>query len=724
MRVNLLLRDLRRRKVFRGAGFYLLGAWAALQVADVIAEPAGLPLWSLTALLYLSILLFPVAIILSWRYEWSDEGLIRTKPDTLEDAADAGLKRLDYTIFLALVAVIAVAVWQLLPGLRQESVERQAQAERAAELKKNSIAVLPFNFLSADPTQSFLADGISDTVMHMLSKVEGLLVTARTSSFYYKDKVMPLDVIARELNVARILEGSIQVVGARVRVIARLVEPVGGTEIWSQNFDRELNDIFQVQDEIAIAVVTAMRTEITTNDPQSPAERYRPTLPAYEQVIIGRIELFKNTLESMQKAEKHFQRAIELDPNYAWAYVNLVRTWYDLGPAMGVNRAENVARIRPVVEKAVRLDPASGEAWDEMSRLAIIDKDWQAVEEYNLRAIELAPSYATAHVGRGNILLMQGDSEAYLRHVRIAAGLDPTSSKTQLALASALWQNGHSGQAIAVLKDNLRRHPQVPENYRQLARYYLQTGQAGEALRYAYGRYQLDPENLGLRYGWCEQLGQLWDFEGQIRCLKDYLAEDPDHSDARKELAFYNNDMQEVLRLSEEEMLQEPDSWYRKLQWAWYASMEQRWSAVAETLGPAFPQLLTDEPRVDQFSIWPARMLIQAFLETGEPEQAQRIFDSAMEFAQKIQLVQGGGFTFGVDDAMLFALHGDRDKALERLEAGIDNGWRSYTYQAFIDANFMSLWEDSDFIALKQRVAGIMDAERAYFEAHRDEPLF
>jgi len=426
----------------------------------------------------------------------------------------------------------------------------------------------------------------------------------------------------------------------------------------------------------------------------------------------------------MQKAEAHFQRAIELDPNYAWAYVNLVRTWYDLGPAMGVNRGDNIARIRPVVEKAVQLDPASGEAWDEKARLAQIDKDWQAVEEYNLRAIELAPSYATAHVGRGNILLMQGDTEAYLRHVRIAAELDPASSKIQLSLAGALWENARSEQAIVVLKNNLRRHPQVPENYRHLAHYFLQMGQAGEALRYAYGRYQLDPENLGLRYGWCEQLGQLWDFEGQIRCVKDYLNDDPDHSDARKTLAFSNNDLQEVLRISEEDMLQEPDSWYRKFQWAWYASMDQRWDGVVETLGASFPQLLTDEPRVDQFSIWPARMLAQALLETGKAEQAQRIINAAMVSVEGMRLVQGGGSTVGVDDAMLYALRGNRELALERLKSAIDSGWRLYTYSTFIDANFISLREDPGFIAQKERMSRIMEEQRAYFEAHKNEPLF
>jgi len=186
MKLTVLIRDLRRRKVFRGAGFYVIGAWAMLQVADVIVEPAGLPPWSLTALLYLSVLLFPVAVFLSWRYEWSDEALIRTMPYTREGATDTSLQRLDYAIFVVLAVVVSVVIWRVLPDSQPEASEQLDQAEQVADQNKNSIAVLPFKYLSADPTQSFLADGISDTVLHMLSKVENLLVTARTSSFYYR----------------------------------------------------------------------------------------------------------------------------------------------------------------------------------------------------------------------------------------------------------------------------------------------------------------------------------------------------------------------------------------------------------------------------------------------------------------------------------------------------------------------------------------------------------
>lgn len=724
MKLNLLIRNLRRRKVFRGAGFYLLGAWAVLQVADVIAEPAGLPPWSLTALLYLCILLFPVAIFLSWRYEWSDDGLVRTLPGELEKAYDPGLKRLDYAIFIALILAIGSAAWQLLPGLRQQAVEQQAQVERAAEDYANSIAVLPFAYLSAEPSQSYLADGISDTVMQMLSKVEGLSVTARTSAFFYKDKRVPLTDIARELNVAHLLEGSIQMVGPRVRVIARLIEAASGNEMWSQTFDREVSDIFEVQDEIATTVMTAMHNEIMEDQQQAVTEQYRPTLPAYEQVVIGRIELFKNTVESMQKAETHFKRAIELDPGYAWAYVNLVHAWEDLGPATGVSMVDNLARIRPIVEQAIELDPTSGQAWDEMAKLAVNEKEWQAAEEYNLRAIELAPSYASARLGRGNFLLMQGDTEAYLQQARIAAQLDPASSRIQISLAAALWENARSEEAIAVLKKNLRTHPSVPENYSRISHYLLKLGQAGEAMRYSFVRLQLDPDNLYLRFGWCEHLVQLWDFEGARSCLESYLRDDPDHSDALKLMAFYRGDMQEVLRLCEEDVLQQPNSWYRKLQWAWYASMDQRWAGVKETLASAFPQLMTDEPRIDQFSIWPARMLGQALLETGQTEEANRILDAALEALERMRLVQGGGWTAGTEDALIYAIRGDRELALQRLEEAIDTGWRSYTHDTFMDANFMALQDDPEFIALKERMAGIMEQDRAYFELHKAEPLF
>ena len=723
MKLNLLIRDLRRRKVFRGAGFYLLGAWAVLQVADVIAEPAGLPLWSLTALLYLCVIGFPVAMFLSWRYEWSDEGLVRTRPVTADETGDPALKPLDYFTLAAMVAVIGVVSWQFIPGLREQAIEEQAQVEAALEALENSIAVLPFDFLSDDPGQAYIADGLSDTVMHMLSKVKGLTVTARTSAFYFKGKDMPAGVMARELNVAHLLEGSVQQAGSRLRIIARLIEATSGTELWSANYDREMSDLFEVQDEIATAVMTAMQSQIMADDRERLAREYHPDLAAYEQVVRGRTELAKGTVQSMQNAETHFQRAIELDPDYAWAYVNLVQTWYALGPATGLSRPDNLKRIRNVVDKALELDPTSGEAWDERGKLLVTDKAFAEAEKVNLRAIELAPSYASARIGRGHVLMFKGDNTGYLEQVRIAADLDPTSTDVQQSFATALWANARAEEAISVLKRNLRRHPEVPSNYSSIADYLLQMGRAGEAMRYSLAHRRLDPANMSAWFNYCIQLGSVWDEEGGIACLQEFITANPDHIDARKWLAGGTKNYEEALRLSEDHVKAEPNSWYRKLQYAYYASLLQRWTLVEKIIESGFPQLTTEQPQVNDFMIWPARLLAQALLESEKTEEAQRLLKAAMATIETMRLKQSAGFTTGVEDAQVLVLMGRYEEGLNRLEDAIDSGWQYMSGLAFRDTNFYAVRDTPRCKALQKRMDDIMAEERDYFETHKDEPL-
>jgi adenylate cyclase len=206
-------------------------------------------------------------------------------------------------------------IYQVLPSLRSES-EAVLEAEEAARIaQENSVAVLPFIDLSPDADHAYLAAGLSDTVLHLLSQVRGLSVTARTSSFAFKDKGMDVAGIALALGVGNILEGSVQRAGDQVRIIARLIDARSGSERWSGNFDRELSGIFEIQDEIAREVVTAMKVTILDGEQDRLKERYRPNLEAYEQYVLGRSELLRESRRSSEAAELHSERSIELDAN-------------------------------------------------------------------------------------------------------------------------------------------------------------------------------------------------------------------------------------------------------------------------------------------------------------------------------------------------------------------------------------------------------------------------
>ena len=190
-----------------------------------------------------------------------------------------------------------------------------------------SIAVLAFADMSPDQDQEYFANGLSDTLMHVLAQVSGLKVTAKTSSFYFKGKNIDIAEIARKLNVGTILEGSVQKSGNRVRVIAQLINAGDGTHLWSMSFDRDLQDIFAIQDEIAREVVKALKVTLLDAEEERLAHRYQPTLEAYGELILGHQAMAKRTAAGLAAAEQHFKEAIELDPAYALAYVGLADTY-------------------------------------------------------------------------------------------------------------------------------------------------------------------------------------------------------------------------------------------------------------------------------------------------------------------------------------------------------------------------------------------------------------
>ncbi|MDP5052296.1 MAG: hypothetical protein NWP69_00785, partial [Congregibacter sp.] len=392
-----LISELRQRRVFRGAGYYLLAAWGVLQVGDVVVEPAGLPPWSMTALLYLLVLGFPIAMILSWRYDIGEHGIVRTQIDGGDDAAPDPLRAIDYLLMVLLLGLGGGALYQLLPMAQQVDESRTASLGSGLQaLPSNTIAVLPFADISQSQDQGFLGDGISDTVMHVLSQIAELKVTARTSSFAFKNQNISVGDIALALSVAHVLEGSIQKAGDKVRIIARLIDARVGTEVWSGYYDRAIDSIFAIQDEIAREVATALVTEVLkTGESQILDNQYRPPLDAYEKFILGREQLSLRSGPGFQAAQQLFREATELDPDYPLAHVYLGMATLMASPPQ--NRAAALEEAGVAIAKALDLDPQLAEAHGANAQLLLAMKRFDEAETSIQRALELKPSYADAY---------------------------------------------------------------------------------------------------------------------------------------------------------------------------------------------------------------------------------------------------------------------------------------------------------------------------------------
>ncbi|EAQ96606.1 tetratricopeptide repeat protein [Congregibacter litoralis] len=720
-----LIRELRQRRVFRGAGYYLLGAWGVLQVGDVIVEPAGLPGWSMTALLYLLILGFPIAMVLSWRYDIGEHGIVRTK-SIGDDTPAEGLRIVDYLLLAGLVAVSGGALYQLLPVAQQVDQAEQAQVESAgpalADLPPNSIAVLPFADISQQRDQEFLGDGISDTVMHVLSQIADLSVTARTSSFAFKGQNRSVTEIASMLAVAHVLEGSVQRAGDKVRIIARLIDARVGTEVWSGYYDRTLDSIFAIQDEIAREVATALTKEVLkTGETQLVDNAYRPDLEAYEKFILGKQQMEQQSRPAAENAKRLFQEAIDIDPNYAMAYVMLANAQYQSAGMQG--RQAMILSASELVAEALDLDPQLAEAHGMSALLLSLQKRNAEARAAVDRAIELRPSYARAYATLASLLYAEADFDGALAQIRKAIELDPQEDSFRLQLARSLWSVSRAEEAVAMVKESIKRNPGNPSNYGYLARW---SGQLGDLGRAAYWQHQaalVAGDDRALVWRECSSLLQLWALEKARSCLDGFLENHPDDVEAKQFLAVATDDVQAGIDNLKPRIEANPNLWYRRYQLSDWLIAQERWTEVVEILTPASPGLLGEAPKVQDQTVWAAVNLATAYRGLGQEEKARVLSEAGLAFIDQRRKLQASGYVSGIEDSHFLMLLGREDEALERLNRSVAAGWRFFSVVIKFHPLYDPVRDDPEFQRAIETLEEDMAEQLAWYEAHRDDPI-
>ena len=749
-----LVKELRRRRVFRVAGIYLIGAWAWLQVMDVIVEPAGLPAWSMTLLLYVEVLLFPVAVFLGWRYQITDHGLVRTTSEVGRDEEPLRLGPPDYAIFAGLALMLAVAGYGLLGGddpfLNLEDTVQQTQSQVGSQQEEgsDSIAVLPFVDLSAAGDQEYFGDGLADTLSQVLAQIHGLKVAARTSAFAFKGTDMPLGKIATALAVTHILEGTIQAAGSQLRVGASLVEAASGKTLLSRTFDGSLEDVFNFQDEITREVVAALKIELLQSDQTRLDERYRPNLEAYDQFVLGRHEMGKGTVAGLQAAVGHFERASELDPDYPLPYVYLADTHRSLEIyAFGFQDSYSAlptpwteALQRPLLEKALELDSGSGEA---IAGLASIERDEEKAEEGFVQAIELNPNNTNAYYWFSKFLsLNQGRYDEALEQIEKAVELDPLSDIIQYEYAKALWATGRIELAMSTLLDNVKRNPDFPYNYKLMTRWKLQTGNVGDAMRWIKALRKLEPDSpshWGEFGGECHLYELLDDREASFQCFSEFAAAYPDTVTARPFLAereaieagevedyehFGIVRSERALDVYRSLVADEPGNGYRANQLGFALEQAGRSEELLEMMERAHPELFEDPPIVSGATTWPAMMTAHALLKTGETEQANLLLDGVENAISGLRLITGPGFTNGIENVEVAALRGDKEEALSGLRRAIDQNWK-FTWDWMEFNKYLDpIRDDPRYIAMYEELQADIARQRAWYERNKDLPLY
>jgi TolB-like protein/thioredoxin-like negative regulator of GroEL len=462
-----LLDELKRRNVIRVAVLYVVTGWLLLQAADVGMSGLGLPDWTGKLVMFLLALGLPVVVIFSWVYELTPEGIKREKDVDRSQSVtgETGRKLNIATVVVVILGVGIVLVDRLLPEKAVDSAapvdatapsdaepagEEAAVQAPAAPGEANSIAVLPFVNMSGDPENEYFADGLTEELLNVLAKMEGLRVAARTSSFRFKGQVGDMAEIGRQLRVGNVLEGSVRKSGNKVRVTAQLIQVADGFHLWSETYDREMDDIFVIQDDIASHVGDALKvTLLGEAGTPAPAAVRAPTnnIEAYTGYLRGQQQLAVNSYDSYEKAERLFREAIELDPNFGAAHSGLAKTWAMMTDWGALPQSETVPRVAAEAQRALDIDDRDPlgwamRGWAEVYRTDLSTAERQAAneqaEKHLRRALEIEPGHVDASEVLADVLGGTGRPEEALEVAETALSRDLVSAKARVNMAQSL----------------------------------------------------------------------------------------------------------------------------------------------------------------------------------------------------------------------------------------------------------------------------------------------
>jgi len=450
--------ELKHRNVIRVGALYAVAGWLLLQVADILFGLLDVPVWGLRLVLGLLLLGFPLVLIFSWVYEMTPEGLKREREIDRTHSITSGTgRKIDRLIIASLIVVVAVLLADrlLLMSPSQEitqqaklaSTQPAAESEITGTLASDdqvkSIAVLPFVNMSGDEDNEYFSDGLTEELLNLLAKVEDLRVSSRTSSFAFKGKDTSIPSVARELKVAHILEGSVRKAGTTVRITAQLIDVETDSHLWSETYDRQLDDIFAIQDEIANAVVDALKVRLlTAGEPAVQSKREQST-DAYLLYLRGRhiYQLGKDTNdpEFIRQAVTLYESALEADPEHALALAGLADAYGRLSIEGELSMQEGYERSREMAEKALAIDPDLVEALLALADIQLeYDWDMEAAEFSYRRALEIRPSDAEALRTYGYFLVSDGRFDEAVEYYHKALEVDPLQARAYTGLAFAL----------------------------------------------------------------------------------------------------------------------------------------------------------------------------------------------------------------------------------------------------------------------------------------------
>ena len=675
-----LVTELRRRRVFRLLGIYIVGAWVVLQVADLAFQSWGLPAEALRYVWGGALLLFPAVLVFGWRYDITSQGLVRT-PDATGQT-DLSLKAADFAVFAVLLGVVTIASYGVIVEISQTRVSDTA---KEIDIDPNAIAVLPFTINSSIEDTAFFADGIHDDLLTTLANVSSLKVISRTSVLRYRDTTKNMRDIAAELGAANILEGRVQRIGENVRINVQLINATTDEHLWADIYDRILtiDNLFAIQSEITETIASQLATTISPEEKRRINRQPTDSLEAFDAYIKGKHRLTRGSFEALRDAEKLFRRAIEIDPDYALAHASLAYTYAQLAETGLTTVEEMLASGQVYIDRAVEIDPADG--------------------------------YTQAVFARYRHALGEGDSEEILKR---ALDSSPNNVKVMDIYATFLRSQSRSDEAIAMIQRALEIDPLSVSLFHDLGRSYVRLGRFPEAHEAFERIAQIDPESPYAPHGGAMATilgGQLaegahWsdesmrmdpdDFENYSTSVLVYgsignltmaqqradeaLALGPDEPyplSASAYLLTLQGDREKALAVARAALANKvEDRWLahtKLLRVVRDAALEAgEYDEALAWYQQLIPEVFEDEPQIDTSNISKAAHMSHLLIAAGRYAQAEKILAAVIERYDELYKLGAANFPLGIAKMDALVLLDRKDEALVELRKLVDDHWR------------------------------------------------
>ena len=712
-----LVSELRRRNVFRMAVLYAVAAWLIMQVADVLIDLAKLPDWIGTTTLWLLAVGFPISLVFSWFYELTPEGIsLERDVDATESITHVTGRRLDFLVISLLCAAVILFAydkwWEVGPS-------------------EKSIAVLPFVNRSAVAEDVYFADGIQDDILTQLSKLSVLdKVISRGSTERYRGTDKSMQQIGEELGVASILEGGVQRVGDRVRINMQLIDASRDKHIWAETYDKELTaeNLFAIQSEISREVVLELQSTLTAEDDEQLNRLPTDNLDAYKEFVLGRQEMAKRTADSLEAAQSHFERAIEMDREYALAYIGLADTIALSASYTKVRSADTFDSRRAAIEKALQLDPRSGEAYAALGLLRASEGTLDEAESHFQKAIELSPNYATAYLWYANLLRRDyARREEALINIRKALSLDPSAHVLISNLSRELRILGRVEEAKLVLLDGVRKNPEYHGFYNQMSWLLRKQGHIAEALAWLNEAARLNPSNFSYRVNECELLVNLDDPAGAELCADQLRQDFPKKPKAfivqvESAIHFLRGDPQGAEDYVESAATDTSDGTLMMVRGSVHL-WNRNWPKGRQCYEAAAPQFYTDEEIVVDPRELDLAIAVAGSLREGDGWSARAHYIAGQSLATMESMHRDRGIGYRYLDVPAHVIRGDREKAISALRDAVDSGWRLHWWGLRTPIYDVD-WLGPEWTSLIAELEADIAVQRDWYKEHKDDALY